>query len=118
MIAYLSGPITGMPQQNKPAFTRASDSLRESGYGVLNPFDLFAEPAPVNPTREEKRAYWQRAMRACLRVLPDADVIAVLPGWERSEGAREEHRIATQVFGMRVIYLTTEAPPLADEEVA
>lgn len=106
VVVYLSGPISGMLHQNRPAFERACASLRASGYRVINPFEVFTEPPPADMTPEQKRAYWRRAMRADVRALMDADVIAMLPGWQRSEGARWEHDIATRMLGMRAIFIT------------
>ena len=108
MRVYLSGPISDMPQGNRPAFDRAADSLRASGYTVVTPFEIFTEPPPVCPDATQKRAYWRRAMRACIKALPEYDAIALLPGWECSEGAKAEKWIA-DLLGMRPIFLQQEA---------
>jgi hypothetical protein len=105
-LVYLSGPISGMPDGNRLAFARAAVMLNEAGFFVKNPHDLFNEPAPTE--QGAMRAYWQRAMRADIRALVDCDRIAMLPGWEKSEGAVLEHMIAAKL-GIGAIYMQWEA---------
>lgn len=112
MLIYLSGPITGHADGNRPAFDRAASMLRAAGYLVKNPHDLFCEPPPADPL--QMRAYWQRAMRADVRALVDCDRIAMLPGWEKSEGAQLEHLIAAKL-GIGAIYMQWEAAALPVE---
>jgi hypothetical protein len=82
---YLSGPMTGLPDYNYPAFFAAADLLRHAGYIVLNPADIGLHPTWT----------WADYMRVGLETLTDqAEAVAVLPGWEHSRGARIEVRIA------------------------
>jgi hypothetical protein len=111
VIVYVSGPITGHTNGNRPAFDRAAFMLRAAGYLVKNPHDLFHEPPPEDP--QQMRAYWQRAMRADVRALVDCDRIAMLPGWEKSEGALLEHLIAAKL-GIGAIYLEGTAAMQVD----
>lgn len=108
MLIYLSGPISGHADGNRPAFERAAAMLRASGYLVKNPLDVFNEPPPRSRHADALRAYWQRAMRADIRALLDCDRIAMLPGWEKSEGAKLEHLIAAKL-GIGAIYMHWEA---------
>lgn len=102
MIAYLSGPISGHPDGNRPAFDLYERLLRDAGYEVVNPHRVFTEPLPADPA--QKRAHWQRAMRADLRALMDCDLIALIPGWAASEGARWEFETAARL-GMQTLFL-------------
>jgi hypothetical protein len=97
---YLSGPMTGISQFNFPAFNRAAQSLRASGYEVVNPAEM--DEADATPQT------WEQYLRRDIRVLLDCEGIALLPGWENSRGAKLEARIAL-ALGMRPIYLTAEA---------
>lgn len=97
MIVYLSGPITNMPDLNRPAFARAEKALATSGYTVVNPFDVCPNPAS-----------WSDAMRRDIRALTHCDAIAMLPGWENLRGAKLEKHIAEQ-FGMKPIFITQDA---------
>lgn len=87
MRVYLSGPMTGMPDLNFPAFNRYAQSLREAGYEVVN-------PAEINPDGEKS---WQACMRADLAALLTCDALALLPGWMESAGAHLEMHVAHRV---------------------
>lgn len=97
MRVYISGPMTGLPSLNFPAFHKAAASLRASGHSVVNPAELNANP---NATRAE-------CMRVDIGALLLCDSIAFLPGWENSRGARIE-RLVAQECGMKEIYVTQE----------
>lgn len=88
MTIYISGPITGLPRLNKPAFAHAAEMLRLAGHAVLNPHEI-GEPS-------EDLLPWESYLRADLiAMLQQADRIALLPGWELSRGARLEYHVAT-----------------------
>lgn len=88
---YISGPMTGLPDLNFPAFNAAAAALRRQGYQVTN-------PAEINPIGEKS---WSACMRADIKALCDCDTIALLEGWESSPGATLELHIAERL-GMRV----------------
>jgi hypothetical protein len=85
MKAYISGPITGMPDYNFIAFNRAETKLKNQGYEVFNPVKID------NGSTDRP---WEFYMRLCLKELPDCNVLFVLPGWEKSKGASFEVQIA------------------------
>jgi hypothetical protein len=100
---YISGPISNMPDLNRPAFSHAAQSLRASGYEVVNPFDVC--PAPAS---------WEEAMRADIKAMLDCDAIGLLPGYARSRGAMLELQIA-EALGMKVMRITaTECGAVGD----
>lgn len=82
--AYISGPITGKPDGNKPAFAAAAKTLRADGWLVVNPHDVNAKHPGV----------WESHMRADIQALMKCDYVRLLPGWSRSRGARLEVAIA------------------------
>lgn len=88
---YLSGPMSGHPDHNHPAFHAEADRLRAHGYQVINPAEINVEGGA-----------WHDCLRADIRALMDCDTIALLPGWEASQGAHLELHIAHRV-GMRVV---------------
>lgn len=92
MRVYLSGPMTGIPDWNFPAFNAEASRLREAGYAVVN-------PAEVNP---DTSMTWEQCLRADIKALCDCDAIALLPGWENSKGAHLELHIAHRI-GLRVL---------------
>lgn len=84
---YIAGPMTGLPEFNYPAFNEAADRLRAAGYSVLNPVDSEQENTTGQPQE------WRWYMRRALRMVTHADAIALLPGWEKSRGARLEYEV-------------------------
>ena len=88
MRCYLSGPMTGLPEMNYPAFHAEAARLRELGYIIENPAE--------NPAQSSWTAY----MRLAIRQMLTCDKVALLPGWKRSRGALIEHWIAI-ALGMR-----------------
>lgn len=88
---YLAGPMSGLPDLNFPAFHAETARLRLAGHEVVN-------PAEVNPDHEMP---WAECMRRDIPAMLTCEGIALLPGWERSRGAKLEHHVAT-ALGMRV----------------
>lgn len=86
---YLSGPMTGMPDFNRPAFCAAAERLRTRGFEVVNP----AEFAP----RHELMS-WSDWMRIGVAELSRCDGVVALPGWRDSNGARIEIGLAVQAL--------------------
>jgi hypothetical protein len=84
--------MTGLPEFNYPAFRKAEADLRANGLDVLNPVNAEAENQTGQPQT------WQWYMRRALRMVSEADGIALLPGWEYSEGARLEYHVGTKLL--------------------
>jgi hypothetical protein len=84
MIIYISGPMTGLPEFNFPAFNAAAAQLRSLGYEVINPAEFG----------EGEGKTWTDYMRKDIKALMDCTHVAVLPGWENSNGARLEVYLA------------------------
>lgn len=82
---YISGPMTGRPNHNKPAFYAAAALLGEAGHIPVNPAEVCAQLGATE---------WTDCMRADIKALCDCDAIALLPGWEMSQGAQLELHIA------------------------
>ena len=102
MRLYLSGPITGLPDYNKPAFAEATAKLEAHGHIVLNPHtvcvDLSAHSCQLPCTPSELELPWADYLRADLvAMLTKCDALAMLPGWENSRGASLEAYIAKQL---------------------
>lgn len=98
---YLSGPMTGLPDYNYPAFHSAAADLRAAGYVVINPAERDGAIALA----------WEENLRADIQLLVRlAGGLAMLPGWSESRGARLEGAIAT---GLGMPVLTVEQWPQA-----
>nr|DAF77117.1 MAG TPA: protein of unknown function DUF4406 [Caudoviricetes sp.] len=94
---YLAGPMAGYPEQNYPAFMRAAKALRDLGYEVYNPAEYEANGTDEFPLREAFTEYANY-------ILNRADIIALLPGYEKSVGATAELSLA-RVVKLKEIYL-------------
>lgn len=84
--------MTGIEDFNYPVFNAMAYLLRAQGYEVENPADHGIVPG----------AEWADYMAYDLTRLGLCGVIALLPGWERSEGAKLEVQIAHRL-GMKVV---------------
>lgn len=93
---YLSGPMTGLPDLNFPAFNTEAARLRGNGYEVVN-------PAELNPEHQKS---WEDCLRADLRDMLTCDVLALLPAWQTSKGAHLEVHVAHRV-GMTIVDAAT-----------
>jgi hypothetical protein len=86
----LCGGMRGYEHYNAPAFDAAAAQLRAAGYDVVSPvemdraagFDHYRDTATPEQVRQFQAAFLAR--------VKDCDGLALLPGWERSEGVRAE----------------------------
>lgn len=88
---YLSGPMSGLPDFNRPAFDREARIQAGHGRIVLNPAAIAGHDDWT----------WQQWMREALKLQLEADVVHLLPGWRKSRGARIGRRLAL-ILGQRV----------------
>ncbi|TNI12691.1 DUF4406 domain-containing protein [Aeromonas veronii] len=93
-IVYLAGPITGQLDTYVQAFSEGERHLTQEGAVVLNPTML--------PLGLRYTSY----MNICLPMLREADVMALLPGWQESEGVALEIEEATRL-GIPTFELST-----------
>lgn len=84
---YIAGPMTGIPEYNRPAFFNTARDLRAAGYPVLNP--ARREPDPDWT--------WQDYMRAAIRDIANSDGVATLRNWGHSPGAKVEVALAVGI---------------------
>ena len=83
--AYILGPMSSLPDHNRPAFFDAADQLREAGYSVVNPAELD-DTMPV--LIKDPKLSWQMCMARDIAFLVGCDLGVALPGWHRSRGAK------------------------------
>ena len=88
---YVSGPMTGLPDLNYPAFNAAAEKLRALGHEVYNP----AEWEESN--NFGKFNHLLAFDDYCRYIVREADVVLVLPGFEDSPGATGETAVARAV---------------------
>lgn len=114
MKLYLAGPMRGIVDHNFPTFDAAAEKLRTLGHEVVNPADLSRDSGiEYNPDGTCTIVQFRELLTVDLAWLVDCDGIALLPGWQKSQGARFELLFATMV-GMKVLTSDGEvynAPP-------
>lgn len=114
MKIYIAGPMTGYADHNFSAFAEATYELRDRGYEVVSPHEISIRVAKLDAavlTREEitvelAKHPWHGYLRADLIALLGCDLVALLPGWEKSKGANLEVSTADAV-AIPVILLQT-----------
>lgn len=90
---YIAGPMTGYPEYNFPAFHQAAADWRREGWEVTNPAEMDEALDGFNAKTDTAKPHeWY--MRRDLPALCACDAIALLPGWERSKGCRNEVAVA------------------------
>ncbi|MCP4756388.1 MAG: DUF4406 domain-containing protein [Proteobacteria bacterium] len=89
MRIYISGPMTGLPEFNQPAFFKAEDLLVSAGH------------TPLNPARSPKGLEYRHYMDIAFAMVRSAEAVFCLPGWENSKGATAEIAYA-ESLGLKV----------------
>jgi len=104
---YIAGPMTGHADLNFPAFHAAAAAYRKKGAFVINPAEInsaevqTAMSAKLTP--EQYHAHWVRCTKKDINALMTCDGIVMLPGWQKSRGAKLEHHIARNL-GLTITY--------------
>ncbi len=89
---YISGPMTGYPEYNYPAFIAAEEKLRKLGYvNIINPAKI-----------DHPDTDWNNCIRRAIVALMGADTVVLLPKWTHSRGANIEMVLAASL-GMSLI---------------
>lgn len=104
---YIAGPMTGLPQFNVPAFERMAMRLRFAGFEIISPAELDSEgvkaaalisaDGKLDANGKLAGETWGDMLARDVKIIADVvrDGVVVLPGWERSRGARLEVFVAT-----------------------
>ena len=82
---YISGPMTGYPEYNRPAFAEAAEALRARGWEAANPGRDIMVKGEAN---------WETYMRYAITLMMECDGILMLDGWQLSRGATIEYQLA------------------------
>jgi len=91
---YLAGPMRGHTYYNFPLFLWAACTLRLRGHEVVSPAELDLEVKSVEWDMARCELVWDHSQQKTLQRAVSAalacDGMALLPGWEKSEGVRTE----------------------------
>lgn len=117
---YVCGPMTGFPGFNFAAFDAARDQIAASGHIAVSPADLDRaigfDPEATDAIAVD-REFMRFAIQRDVDALLQCDAIQLLPGWERSRGARGERAVAEWI-GLRIFAPSEPLPPAGLAEVA
>lgn len=120
---YVAGPMQGVPEFNFPLFHAVAWALRLDGHKVFNPAERDIDRhGGIDISKGNNEGSLAKAkgthgfsLRAALAddtnfICLEADWIVLLPGWEKSNGAQAEHRLAValQSEGIQIKYLSTD----------
>jgi hypothetical protein len=110
VIVYISGPITGMRDNNRRGFEKAHGKIIDAFRGtkvwdalrIINPLaitgyvnDCFDQ---INKNCHRKiKPQWGDYMKACIPELCTATHVLFIKGWEKSKGAALEWQIAEAI---------------------
>lgn len=101
---YISGPMSGIADHNFPAFNAAAARLRAAGLEVVNPAEINVDTA----------LGWHECLRKDMSALAECTTLALLPGWQNSNGAHLELHVAHRL-GMRIVLIDELVRPAAGE---
>lgn len=90
---YISGPMTGYPELNYPAFNTIENKLLSDGWLVENPATIGVIEG----------AEWDDYMAASLLQIGKCGAMYMLKGWQMSRGACLEQLIAHSL-NFKIIY--------------
>ena len=85
--------MTGIDNLNRELFNEAERLLRECGENPINPHNF-----------PEQKSYEEYLMIDLEMIAMAADAVALLPGWEKSHGAKKELKTAIEL-GLEVILM-------------
>lgn len=100
---YIAGPMRGCPDFNRKEFYRAEAALNSRGiYKIINP---CKEDKQLKLTDDQLSSTegLRIVMSRDLTDITTCDIIYMLTGWEKSEGAKIEHALAT-MLSMTIMY--------------
>ena len=95
MKLYLAGPMTGMPDDNFPAFHAAAKWLRGQGHEAINPAENFDG---------HRNLPLETYLRRDLADVCTCEGVALLEGWEQSRHAPLEALVAVKA-GLKLCLL-------------
>lgn len=88
--------MRGLPGCNFSAFDSARDLLTSRGHEVVSPADMDREHG-VDGWSEVPASFVHDALRRDFAAILTCDAIALLPGWEASQGANAERVVAESI---------------------
>ena len=98
-VIYISGPMTGYPNFNREAFTKAKIRLIGQGKEVVSP--VLLEQDDEGRTWKPLQGKWEYYLKIALSRMLHCNAIVMLSGWQESKGARLERYLA-ETLGYKI----------------
>jgi hypothetical protein len=115
---YLAGKMTGVPQFNFPLFERVAIALRLQNFNIISPAELddpdtracaLLSPDGAPGSGSNNGQTWGDFLSRDIKIVADECYgIALLPGWEKSKGAKLEAFVG--LLKGHVFYTVEEFP--------
>jgi len=98
MTVYLSGPMTGLKDNGKENFAKAEETIRLNlkPVHVINPWKLTKE-VDEHFAKQKRKPTYDDYLRYDIQKLTQCDAVFALPGYQKSNGARIELKIASML---------------------
>lgn len=117
-VAYIAGPMRGIPLFNFPAFDEARDELLAEEWEVISPADEDRKRGET-PTKDgDGAAHISYYMEHDLAAVARANAVFLLPGWRHSRGATLEYFVARALDVPCFEWETLEGAAAQEEESA
>lgn len=105
MRCYLAGPMTGIPKFNFPMFAAVAAELRAQGWEIVSPAEMdgpeiekiavASKNGQLDANGKIAGQTWGDLLARDVKIVADeVKGVIVLPGWEKSRGARLEVFVA------------------------
>jgi len=112
MIAYISGPMTGIKYYNFPEFNDVEFFLKKKGFEIINPVDItlkvlkkFIPNLFLNPEdydgiekicQQHPEISYETFLEEDLKEIEKCHCIIMLSGWKNSKGSLKEYEHAKE----------------------
>lgn len=100
--------MSGLPEFNFPAFFAAEERFTAAGWEVLNPARVDVDLDGFDPKTHAAQSH-EHYMKRDLPMVASCDAIALLPGWQRSRGVRDELYVA-RACGLEILDAESGGP--------
>lgn len=116
-VAYISGPMSGKPDNNFPRFYEVEEIVQDMGYAVINPARMDEEDGADKRLHDPEDDFWYKDLlkRDLDEILGHADIVITFDDWTNSRGATNEAYVADVVgIDIKFLNLDGDEPQLDD----